>query len=264
VHVEAGFTFDDNVTRGRVADEILSDKIYSLNLATSRTFSIDNNTRAVVTGLVNGEMFHQYTGLAHLSGGLQAEAQYRGSGDYDAVTLAVFARGWLDNYQSQLRDGGRYSVGVSARRSLTDRIDVFGELSGNWRRAQSAVWDLADYAARLSFDYSLGRSGAFYLTGEFHRGDTVSDGRASLENLSIAEVFVLDDAFPGKGLFAYRFEANTWVGMLGYNFPLGPRDSIDFSWRRIQSTPTAQPPFESPGSLRYIDNQYSVVYLLRF
>ena len=92
----------------------------------------------------------------------------------------------------------------------------------------------------------------------------MSDGRPTLENLSIAEVFVLDDAFPGKGLFAYRFEAKTLVGMLGYNFPLGPRDSIDFSWRHVQSTPTAQPAFESPGSPRYFDNQYSVVYLLRF
>ena len=264
VRAEAGFTFDDNVTRGRVDDEILSDKIYSLNLATSRNFPIDNNTRVVVTGLLNGETFHTYTGLAHLSGGLQAEAQYRGSGDFDAVTLAAFARGWLDGYQSWLRDGGRYSVGVSAHRSLTDRIDVYGELSGNWRRARSAVWDLNEVAARLNFDYSLGRNGSLYLTGEFHRGDTVSDGHASLANLSIADVFVLDDAFPGRDLFAYRFEARTWVGMLGYNFPLGPRDSIDFSWRRVQSTPTSQPAYESSGSLRYVDNQYSVVYLLRF
>ena len=264
VRVEAGYTFDDNVTRGRVADEILSDKIYSLNLATDRTFPIDDNTRVVVTGLLNGEMFHTYTGLGHLSGGLQAELQYRGSADFDAVTFTTFARGWLDGYGSRLRDGGRYSIGVGARRSLTDRIDVYGELSGNVRRAQSAVWDLVDYCARLNLDYSLGRSGAFYLTGEFHRGDSVSDGNASLVNLSLAEVFVLDDAFPGDRLFAYRFDAKTWVGTLGYNLPLGPRDSIDVSWRRVQSTPTARPAFDSPGSLRYVDNQYSIVYLLRF
>jgi len=264
VRVEAGYTFDDNVTRGRVADEILSDKIYGLNLATGRTYAVDDNNRVVLNALLNGEMFHTYTGLARLSGGLQAELQYRGSPDFDAVTYAAFARGWLDNYQSHLRDGGRYSIGVSARRSLTDRIDVYGELSGSGRYAQSAVWDQVDYAARLNLDYSLGRSGTFYLTGEFHYGDTVSDGKPSLVNLSIAKVYVLDDAFPGKGLFAYRYEARTWLGVLGYNLPLGPRDSIDLSWRRVQSTPTAHPAFDSPGSLRYIDNQYSAAYLLRF
>ena len=189
--------------------------------------------------------------------------QYRGSADYDAVTVAAFARGFLDGYQSHLRDGGRYAVGVSARSSLTDRIDLYGELSANWRRAESAVWDLTDYVARFNLDYSLGR-GAFYLAGEFHRGDTVSDGKASLVNLSLADVFVPDDAYPGKGLFAYRFDARTWVGTLGYNFPLGPRDSIDFSWRRVRTTPTARPSFDTSGSLRYTDNLYSVVYLIRF
>jgi outer membrane autotransporter protein len=264
VRVDGGYTFDDNVTRGRVDDEILSDKIYSLNVATDRVFPIDDNTRVVVTGLLNGEMFHTYTGLARLSGGLQAQLQYRGSAEFDAVTYAAFARGWLDNYNSQLRDGGRYSAGISARRSLTDRIDVYGELSFEGRRAQSAVWNLTDYVARLNLDYSLGRRGTLYLTGEYRAGDTVADGKASLENLSIADVFVKDDAFPGERLFAYRFDARTWVGLLGYNLPLGPRDSIDFSWRRVVSTPTARPAFDSPGPFRYVDNQYSVVYLLRF
>ena len=129
-----------------------------------------------MTGLLNGEMFHTYTGLAHVSGGLQAELQNRESAAFDAVTFAAFARGWLDNYESHLRDGGRYALGVNAQGALTDRIDVYGELSCNRRYAQSEVWDLNDYSARLNLDYSLGRSGTLYLTGEYRRGDTVSDG----------------------------------------------------------------------------------------
>jgi hypothetical protein len=89
-------------------------------------------------------------------------------------------------------------------------------------------------------------------------------GKVVIVGAGIAKVYVLDDAFPGKGLFAYRYEARTWLGVLGSNLPLGPRDSIDLSWRRVQSTPTAHPAFDSPGSLRYIDNQYSAAYLLRF
>jgi hypothetical protein len=263
VRVEAGFTYDDNVTRGRDDDEILSDKIYGLNASTWRTFEVNDNTRAVVTGLLNGEAFHTYTGLAHVSGGLQAEVQYRGSADFNAVTWSAFARGFLDAYNSHLRDGGRWAVGVSARSSVTDRIDLYGEVAANWRRANSDVWNLNEYVARLNLDYSLGRIGTFYLAGEYHRGDTVSDGKASLVNLSIAEVFVPDDAFPGKDLFAYRFDGRTWVGTVGLNFPLGQRDSIDFSYRRVTTTPVSRPSFET-GSLRYFDNQYTVLYLVRF
>jgi hypothetical protein len=263
VRVEGGFTYDDNVTRGRVDDEILSDKIYSLNASTSRTFNVNDNTRAVVTGLLNGEAFHTYTGLEHVSGGLQAEMQYRGSADFNAVTWAAFARGFLDAYNSHLRDGGRWAVGLSARSSVTDRIDLYGEVAANWRRANSDVWNLNEYVARLNLDYSLGRIGTFYFAGEYHRGDTVSDGKASLVNLSIAEVFVPDDAFPGKDLFAYRFDGRTWVGTVGLNFPLGQRDSIDFSYRRVTTTPVSRPSFDT-GSLRYFDNQYTVLYLVRF
>ncbi len=83
-------------------------------------------------------------------------------------------------------------------------------------------------------------------------------------NVSLAQVFVLDDAFPGKQLFAYRYDARTWVGTVGYNLPLGPRTSIDISWRRAQGTPTEQPDFPVQGSLRYVDNQYSLFLLTVF
>lgn len=264
VQIELGYTYDDNVTLGRAEDEILWDQPFGLNLSASRALRIDDNTRLVVTGLLSGEKFINYNGLSNLLGGLEAELQYRQSGAFDAITFAAFARGWLNNYVSHLRDGSQYSVGVSARGALTDRIGLFGDLAWNQRHAQSDVWDLTDYSARLNLDYSLGGGGTLYLNGEYQRGDTVSDGHATLVNVSLAQVFVLDDAFPGKQLFAYRSDAHTWVSTVGYNLPLGNRTSIDVSWRRIQSTPTASLDFAVQGSLRYVDNQYTVVLLMLF
>jgi hypothetical protein len=264
VQIDLGYTYDDNVTRGRNTDEILADQLLGLNLNAGRSLGINDNARLVVSGLLNGEVFKTYHGLSRLSGGVQAELQYRQSGDFDAVTFSAFARGWLDNYQSHLRDGSHWDVGVSAQAALTDRIGVYAELGRFQRHAQSEVWDLTDYAARLNLDYSLGRSGTIYLNGEYRHGDTVSDGRPTLVNVSLAQVFVLDDAFPGKQLYAYRYDARTWVGTVGYNLPLGPRQSLDISWRRVQTTPTSQPDFDVQGSLRYIDNQYSLVWLMLF
>ncbi len=264
VQIELGYTYDDNVTRGRAHDEILWDQSLGLDVSASRALRIDDHMRLVVTGLLSGEKFSSYNGLSNLSGGLEAELQYRQSGAFDAITFAAFARGWLDNYASHLRDGSHYSVGVSSRGALTDRIALFGELAWNQRHAQSEVWDLTDYSALLNLDYSLGRSGTLYLTGGYRRGDTVSDGHATLVNVSLAKVFVLDDAFPDKQLFAYRSDARTWLSTVGYNLPLGQRTSIDISWRRVQSTPTAHLDFDVQGSLRYVDNQYSVVLLKLF
>ena len=246
VQVELGYTYDDNVTRGRSGDEILADQLLGLNVSAGGTLRINDNTRVVVTGLLSGEKFSSYNGLSNLSGGLEAELQYRQSGAFDAITFSHF------------------SVGVSARGALTDRIGLFGELVRNQRHAQSEVWDLIDYSARLNLDYSLGGSGTVYLAGEYRRGDTVSDGHATLVNVSLAKVFVLDDAFPDKQLFAYRSDARTWLSTVGYNLPLGQRTSIDISWRRVQSTPTAHLDFDVQGSLRYVDNQYSVILLKLF
>jgi hypothetical protein len=264
VQIELGYTYDDNVTLGRAADEILADQFLSLNASANGAFRIDDNVRLVLTGLLSGEKYITYNGLSNLSGGLEAELQYRQSGAFDAITFAAFARGWLDNYVSHLRDGSHFTIGVSAYGALTDRISVYGELARNQRHAQSDVWDLTDYSARLNLDYLLGPGGTLYFNGEYQRGDTVSDGHATLVNVSLAQVFVLDDAFPGKRLFAYRSDARTWVSTVGYNLPLGERASIDISWRRVQSTPTARLGFEVQGSLRYVDNRYSVVLLKLF
>ena len=137
VQADLGYTYDDNVTRGRSGDEILADQLLGLNVSAGGTLRINDNTRVVVTGLLSGEKFNSYNGLSNLSGGLEAELQYRQSGAFDAITFAAFARGWLDNYGSHLRDGSHYSFGVSARGALTDRIDLFGELAWNQRHAQS-------------------------------------------------------------------------------------------------------------------------------
>ncbi len=264
VQIDLGYTYDDNVTRGRAADEILMDQLLGLNLSAGGALRINDHTRLVLTGLLNGEKFKTYNGLSNLSGGLQAELQYRPSGAFDAVTFGAFARGWLDNYDSHLRDGSHFALGVNAQGALTDRISIYGELAWNRREAQSEVWDLNYYSARVNLDYAFGRSGTAYLTGEYRRGSTVSDGHPTLVNVSLAQVFVLDDAFPGKQLYAYRYDARTWVGTLGYNVPLGRRATLDISWRRAQGTPIDQPDFDVQGSLRYIDNQYSMFFLTVF
>jgi hypothetical protein len=264
VQIGLGYTYDDNVTLGRTHDEILWDQSLALDASASRDVRISDTVRLVVTGLLRGEKFDRYTRLSNFSGGLEAELQYRQSGAFDAITYAAFARGWLDNYASHLRDGSHYSVGVSARGALTDRIALSGELAHNERHAQSEVWDAIDHSALLNLDYSLGESGTLYVTGQYRRGDVVSDGHGTLVNVSLAKVFVLDDAFPNQQRFAYRSDARTWISTIGYNVPLGHQASLDISWRRVHSTPTTHLNFDVEGSLRYVGNQYSIVFLKQF
>ena len=266
VGVEAGYTFDDNVTRGRNAAEKRSDSVFSLAAGEPIPVRLGplEKLRLMVTPQVTGEKFRLYSGLGRVSAGAQAELQYRGSGAFDAMTYALVGRAGYDQYESAVRRGGRYFVGFNARRALTDRIDVFAEAGRAMREGKSEVFRTREWTGKVNLDYGLGgRRGVLYLAGEYRRGDTVSSGLSSLANVGLADVFVPDDAYPGQDLFAYRFDAHTVLGTIGWNYPLGPRDSIDLSYRRAQSTPSGRTVWDS-GTLRYIDNQYSLVYLMRF
>jgi hypothetical protein len=263
IRVEAGYSWDDNVTRSRNPSTKLSDGIINLGFGYGRFFPLGSNSRIAASAFFNGEKFRDYHGLGSANAGIQGEYQYRTSAAFDAVTFGVFARVTADEFESRLRDGTRYAFGVNARRAITDRIDVFGELAGTARNARSAVFDKREISLRGNVDYALSKRSTVYLTGEYRRGDVVSTGTPSLENLNIAEVLVQDDAFDGS-LFSYRTDARTVIGTFGWNYSLGPRDSIDFSLRRAESRPLQGPGFQVPGSFKYTANQYSIIYLTRF
>ncbi len=275
VRVEAGYAWDDNLTRARDAADQLSDHIYSLNVSKSAIFPVTTHTRVLATGFLSGDQLYTYSGLDRFSAGGQAEFQYRISGMFGAPTFGIFGRALIDDYNSGIRSGYRYSLGITARQSLTDRIDAFGALASNVRRADSVVFDAQDYSVRFNLDYSLGRRGTPYVSGEYRRGDTVSTGRQSIDSAAIAKVFVPDDAYGNSQLFAYRYDAKTVLWTLGYNWPLGPRDAIDISWRHVRSSPAALPNYDlattayglggqPSGQSRYTANQFSIVYLMRF
>ena len=263
VQLDASYSFDDNVTRAKSGPDVQSDTVYAVNVSKSESYSLTENSRFLLTGTVGGERFQNFNGLSRISVGLEGELQYRESSEFDAPTYSLFGKASAERYGSDLRNGFRTSFGASVRQPLTDRITLVGALSQNRRIGTSAVFNTVETALKLNADYLLSERETLYLTNEFRYGDIVSTGRPSLENVSIAKVFVQDDAYPGGQLFSYRFDGRTVLTTLGYNIGFGPRDSFDISWRRVQSTPGMRPSFvTSPES--YITNQLAVTYLLRF
>lgn len=263
LQVDAGYLFDDNVTRSRTPGEKLHDSVYSANVSRSDVYPLTANTRAIMTWSAGGEKFQTYDGLSRLIASVRAEFQYRPSAEWDAPTYAVFGRMLGEVYESTIRNGFRYTAGLSVRKPLTDRIGAFAALSHNERYGNSSVFVNRDNSARFNLDYALSKSETIYLGAEYRRGDIVSTGGPSLENINIAKVLVPDDAFPGRQFFSYRLAANTVLATVGYNIGFGPKDALDFSWRRVESTPHERAFFAtSPQS--YIVNQYSITYLMRF
>ena len=263
LQLDAGYTWDDNVTRAKAGPDRMSDDSYSVNVSKTIENPLSAQSRLLWTGTLGGEKFHRFNGLSHVTASAQAEYQYRASSDFDEPTFGVFGKLAADGYETRLRDGYRLSAGVSVSQALTDRINVFGALTHNVRHASSSVFSTRDNSVRTNIDYALSDNQTLYFGAEYRRGDIVSTGRPSLENVTIAKVFVQDDAYRGGQLFSYRFDGSTVLATVGYNRSLGSHDSIDFSWRHVRSTPGLRPSFvTSPRN--YIDNQLSAVYLMRF
>ena len=262
--LEAAYTYDDNVTRSEGAGNVLSDRFYTLSLNAGKSFQPTLHTRLVVGLSLGGDVYDKYDGLSRYFGGIQGELQYRTSGEFDAATFGLFLKGFRDQYDSELRDGYRYTAGVRVLKPLSDRLDLFAALAYNKRDGKSLVFDTEDYSARLNLDYRLTRWSTVYLGGEYRDGDVVSTARPSLALVTIAEAVVRDDAFTDTERLAYRVQAGTVIATLGYNLAFGERHSLDLSWRWVQSTAHDSPGFGTTGKPEYTVNQYSIAYLFRF
>ncbi len=263
IQFDAGYTTDDNVTRAKAGPDRLHDDLYSFNLGRTFFHNLSETSRLLYGGTLGGQKFHRFNGLSNLQAGLELEYQYRASSEFDEPTYGAFAKLTGEAFESALRDGYRLSTGVSVRLPLSDRIGLFAAVSYNLRDARSDVFSTRDKSLRGNLDYALSDRETLYLGADFRYGDILSTGRASLENVTIAKLFVQDDAYAGGQLFSYKVDGRTVLLTAGYNLSFGAKDSIDFSWRHVRATPGLRPAFVT-GPRSYKANQLSAVYLLRF
>ena len=279
VRVELGYTHDDNVSRSN--ESRLTDDILSLNVSKAMVVPLSQHTRVLFSGMIGGDKFRTYTGLGRIFGGVHGDWMYRVSSEFGAPTWAIFGRAVLDQYKSSLRDGSRFSTGVSVRKPLTDRVTLMGALARNVRNSESSVFDTKDTALRMNLDYAVTSRGTLYLSGEHRQGDIVFSMRSDVAGVGVAHQ--ADDvlagvyfgapyagaartaggggAGTGTPYFSYRLSGKTGLVTLGYNFALSSHSSFDLLWRTVRSTPDAQLSYTPPS---YTTNQLSLAYLTAF
>jgi hypothetical protein len=257
-------TYDDNVSRAR-GDDKLHDTFSTVNFGATVPFELTHKTRLVVAGNLGRENFDHFRGLDRTYANIQGEFQYRNSGEFGEPIWALFARQGQDWYTSDLRDGFRFSGGLSVRKPVTDRIFFFGAATYNTRDGRSTVFDTRELSLRANVDYSLTRRQTVYFGLEARNGDIVSTARSNLKYLDIADAVVQDDVFTDTTRFSYRLKAYTGIGTLGYNYAFAERAALDLSYRYVYSRPHEQPnPALWNDSIYYTDQQVTVSLLIRF
>jgi hypothetical protein len=262
VRLTADYSWDDNVTRG-IEGQRLRDKFASARLGLTLPLNLGARTRVVLSAVGGGEKFDRYTGLdrAFLEG--QAELQYRSSGQFGAPIYGLFFRQAQDWYDTTLRDGYRTTIGLTLRKPATDKVFLFASVGYNRRDGKSEVFDNNEGFVRGTLDYSIAQNHTVYLGAEYRYGDSVSVGLPALAFLDIAKAVVADDVFANR--FAYKTTSHTGIVTAGYNFTFLGRHALDVSYRGVYSRPVDQPRSSiSTTDIHYVDNQFTVSYLLRF
>jgi hypothetical protein len=237
IDVETAINVDNNITRAERESDILDDRFLSIQLATSYLQWLNQNHRLIYRGFARGEFYDKYDKLSNVTAGVGATYQYRASGAFTEPTYGAFARVSIAEYKSDLRDSNLYTVGVSFRKPLTDRITYAAQLSYNKRDSDSTVFDTAEASLLQNLDYALGENWTMYFTHNYLAGDVVSTAIPYLKVVNAAETINADDAFE-RGRFAYRIDARTHVVTLGTNFRINEQNSLDLSVRWVQSTAT--------------------------
>ena len=106
---------DDNVTRALSGDKkLLSDQVVSLAVNQPFVFPVSKHIRVNMTGSLGVEQYVDHGKLNNMSGGVQAEVQYRSAGEFGTPIYGLFAKFSLVEYDSEQRDGTTTSYGLSA------------------------------------------------------------------------------------------------------------------------------------------------------
>jgi len=266
---EASWTSDSDVNRAPSGD-MLHDRILAVRVNASGAVPVSVHTRFVLQGFVGTQKFGKFTGLSSNTVGAQGDFSYRPSGEYGAPTYGAFVRLAQEAYESNLRDGYRNAYGLTVLKPATDRIVLSGAITLNTTDGKSTVFDTRNVSLRGNADWSLGRWDTVYLGADYRKGDSVSsvcrtcDLRLTSGLISTASAVTQDDAFNDNVRDAYRFKANTLIATLGYNHAFGEKQSVDVSWRRVQSQGLNPVSPATSSDISYSLNQFSIAYLARF
>lgn len=247
--VELAYISDSNVTRGTGADE-LSDNILAVSANYTWRLPLSERTCLVVQPSVGGESYLDHDGLSNVFAGLNLQAQWRPGSGFQTPTLALFAKAVAVEYNSDMRDGMRYSTGISARTLLTDRIGLYAELGYEARTADDPVFETGTTGVAVNLDYTVTRGSTVYLGLGYRVGDVV----ASTIPAPPYYIGVPDDAFPG--FYASRTDGSTQLYTLGFNYIISERHALDVAARFIRAS--------ADSGVDYDTRQFSLAYLGRF
>jgi hypothetical protein len=263
--VSADLMHDDNATRG-LYDGVKSDNIVVLEGSATRSLLLGPKSGVLFRAAARYSHFTDIKDISNVALIGRAAWRYQPTPGYSAPWFELSGQAQLLRHaDSELRDGNIVSFEASAGSNVTDRTRLSGGVGLEKRSGGGTVglYDLSTNRIWGTLDVRVGLRNTAYARLTRQAGDHVFSS-GSVTGLSPTGKWEDDPALRGPlGLSvanSYRVDATSFIYELGFNYPLGRSDALDFSTARI-NTKIGEGTYEGN---KYTATQVRASYLYRF
>ena len=257
--INAGFIYDDNVTRAERNSDIESDSFLQLAASTATRIPLTEISYISLKGSLDFNRYRDFSKLSNTRLGVQGGYHIKPSSGYTAIEYLLLLGYERRFFSSDLRDGYATNIRLGIKKRLTD---IMSMRLGYHRQAISAdheVFDADNQRVYLDLDFRLFDKHTFYTTLTYTDGDIVSTTVpwSGIIDASKGRI-VRDDAFldltPPR--FAYRLDARTAALKIGDSYAITSAQSLEGAvfYYNVQAD----------GNNDYTGLIYSLKYFYRF
>ncbi len=231
---EAGVGYDSNVNNAAAEKGTLSSGVVVVSGTGAYAHRLSPRTTLLTRGNLKVESYSRFDGLSNLKLSALSRLLYRPMGGVYTPSFSLWGSVGYAEFDSQLRDGSEYRLGAFLDKPLNSALSARLSLSTARRDADSRVFDGSSSSAALQLDWQLNSALLLYGGYQFRDGDVVSTSPPNMALLSIAAARAPDDVF-AAGDIAYRIDADTHIGTLGFNRALAANLALDAQLQYIHS-----------------------------
>jgi len=231
----AGLSYDSNPANIRSGAAELPASFFAAGFNAERSAGLSTQSALLWRLSLNGEAYERHERLSNAKAGSLLRVSTRWDEGFYAPLLAAWVSAAYAESGSRIRTGSEYRGGVYLQERLTTALAL--RIGGQWseRHAQGAAFDLAGRSALLNLDWTPVGSASFYAGYQYYDGDLVSTAAPGPVALAAASAIDEDDAFGGSAAnrFAFRLDAHSHLGTLGFNYALSPAYAVDLQLQNI-------------------------------
>jgi len=259
--VDAGFLYDDNLTRAYAPADIRADAAVTMDAATAASWVLSGSDWLTLSAEARGEFYNRFTGLDVIGLGATATYKHKFGVGLEVPYLVLAANGSNDDYHSRIRDGPRFELRAELGKRFSSQFDAAFGARYERRYGRNDEPVVPGVSGRV---FAL-RGRSVYVRGgydvddrlhvgaelEVRRGDVVASTRPDFDIFVVSDAIAADPTF-GPDFFAYRLPGTTDTARINGSFALDDRSSLNLVYADERT--------DASGGISYRSHRVNLLY----